>query len=42
MQLDEDFIKIKDIGKSTNEIISFIKDEISNKFQKKGVVIGLS
>lgn len=42
MESIEDFIKINDLEKSTNKICEFIKDEISNKFQKKGAVIGLS
>ena len=37
-----DFIKIKNLEKSVNSICDFIKNEISNKFQRSGVVIGLS
>ena len=37
-----DFIKIKNLEKSVNNICDFIKNEISNKFQKSGAVIGLS
>ena len=37
-----DFIKIKNLEKSVNSICDFIKNEISNKFQRGGVVIGLS
>jgi len=42
MQLTHDFTKIKDLETTTNKICEFIKDEISNKFQKKGAIIGLS
>ena len=37
-----DFIKIKNLEKSVGSICDFIKNEISNKFQKSGAVIGLS
>jgi len=37
-----DFIKIKNLEKSVTSICNFIKNEISNKFQRCGVVIGLS
>ena len=37
-----DFIKIKNLEKSVISICDFIKNEVSNKFQKNGVVIGLS
>ena len=37
-----DFIKIKNLEKSVNSICDFIKNEISNKFQRGGVVVGLS
>ena len=37
-----DFIKIKNLEKSVTSICDFIKNEISNKFQKSGAVIGLS
>ncbi|MEK7784803.1 MAG: NAD(+) synthase [Chloroflexota bacterium] len=37
-----DFIKIKNLEKSVNSICDFIKNEISNKFQRGGAVIGLS
>ena len=37
-----DFIKIKNLEKSVTSICNFIKNEISNKFQKSGAVIGLS
>ena len=37
-----DLIKIKNLEKSVNSICDFIKNEISNKFQRGGVVIGLS
>jgi NAD+ synthase len=42
MQLNDDFIKIKNLEESTNKIIGFIKDEITNRLQKKGIVVGLS
>lgn len=42
MKSIHDLIKIQNLEKSTNEICEFIKDEIFNKFQKKGAVIGLS
>ena len=42
MESIHDFIKIKDLEKTTNKICEFIKDEISNKLQKKGVIVGLS
>jgi NAD+ synthase len=37
-----DFIKIKNLEKSVNSICDFIKNEISNKFQRRGAVVGLS
>ena len=37
-----DFIKIKNLEKSVNNISDFIKNEISNKFQRSGAIIGLS
>ena len=37
-----DFIKIKNLEKSVGSICDFIKNEISNKFQRSGAVIGLS
>ena len=37
-----DFIKIKNLEKSVGSICNFIKNEISNKFQRSGAVIGLS
>ena len=37
-----DFMRIKDLEKSVNSICDFIKNEISNKFQRSGAVIGLS
>jgi len=42
MESIQDFIKIEDLGNTTDKICEFIKDEITNKFQKKGAVIGLS
>ena len=42
MESIHDFVKIKDLEKTTNRICEFIKDEISNKFQKKGAIVGLS
>ena len=42
MEYIPDFIKIKNLEKSVNNISDFIKNEISNKFQRSGVVIGLS
>ena len=42
MKSIHDFIKIQNLEKSTNEICEFIKDEIFDKFQKKGAVVGLS
>ncbi|BDQ31808.1 NAD(+) synthase [Nitrosopumilus zosterae] len=42
MELNEEFLKIKDLEKTTDKICEFIKDEISNKFQKKGAIVGLS
>lgn len=42
MESIHDYIKIKDLEKTTNKICEFIKDEISNKFQKKGAIVGLS
>ena len=42
MESIQDLIKIKDIEKTTNIISEFIKDEILNKFQRKGAIIGLS
>jgi NAD+ synthase len=37
-----DFIKIKNLEKSVDSICDFIKNEISNKFQRRGAVVGLS
>ena len=37
-----DFIKIKNLEKSVDSICDFIKNEISNKFQRSGTIIGLS
>ena len=37
-----DFIKIKNLERSVNDICDFIKNEISNKFQRSGAIIGLS
>jgi len=37
-----DKIKIRNLEKTTNQISDFIKNEISNSFQKSGAVIGLS
>ena len=37
-----DFIKIKNLEKSVSSICDFIKNEISDKFQRNGAVIGLS
>ena len=42
MESIHDFIKIKDLEKTINKISEFIKDEILDKFQKKGAIIGLS
>ena len=39
MQSFNELIKIKDLEKSTNDICEFIQHEISNKLQKKGVVL---
>jgi len=37
-----EFIKIKNVEESVNNICDFIKNEISNKLQRSGAVIGLS
>ena len=37
-----DFIKIKNLEKSVDSICDFIKNEITNKFQRNGAIIGLS
>lgn len=42
MEHIHEFIKIKNIEKSVNNICDFIKNEISNKIQRNGAVIGLS
>ncbi len=42
MELTHDFFKIENLEKSTNKICEFIKDEIFDKFQKKGAIVGLS
>lgn len=42
MEHIHEFIKIKNIEKSVNNICNFIKNEISNKIQRNGAVIGLS
>lgn len=42
MEHIHEFIKIKNIEKSVNNICDFIKNEISNKIQRSGAVIGLS
>ena len=42
MQSSNDYFKINNLEKSTNEICQFIQDEIYNKLQKKGAVFGLS
>ena len=42
MESIPDLIKIKNLEKTVNKISDFIKDEISNSFQKSGAVVGLS
>ena len=42
MESFSDKIKIHDLEKITDQICDFIKDEISNNFQKSGAVVGLS
>jgi NAD+ synthase len=42
MESIHDLIKISDLEKTVNKISYFIKDEVSNRFQKSGVVVGLS
>ncbi len=42
MEQIPDFIKIKNLEKVADSICDFIKNEISNKFQRSGAVIGLS
>lgn len=42
MESIHDLIKIKDLEKTVNKISDFIKDEISNRFQKSGAMVGLS
>jgi len=42
MEQIPDFIKIKNLEKVSDSICDFIKNEISNKFQRSGAVIGLS
>ena len=42
MESIHDLIKIKDLEKTVNKINDFIKDEVSNRFQKSGAVVGLS
>lgn len=42
MERIPDFIKIKNVEKSVDNICNFIKNEIANKFQRSGAVIGLS
>lgn len=37
-----DLLRIKDLEKTVAEISEFIKDEIVNKFQKSGAIVGLS
>lgn len=38
----QELVKIKDLEKSVNKISDFIKDEVSNRFQKFGTIVGLS
>lgn len=42
MEYISDFIKIKNLEESVESICDFIKNEISDKFQRRGAVIGLS
>jgi len=42
MESIHDLVKIKNLEKSVNRVSDFIKDEVSNRFQKFGVVVGLS
>ena len=42
MESIHDLVKIKDLEKSVKIVSDFIKDEVSNRFQKFGVVVGLS
>jgi NAD+ synthase len=42
MESIHDLIKINDLEKTVNKINDFIKDEVSNRFQKSGAVVGLS
>lgn len=37
-----DFLQIKEMKETINSIENFVKDEISKKFQRQGVVIGIS
>lgn len=42
MESIHDLIKIKDLEKSVNKIGDFIKEEIFNRFQRSGAIVGLS
>ena len=42
MKSIHDFLEIKELNTFVDKISDFIKDEIFNKFEKKGAVIGLS
>ena len=42
MEQNYDFLQIEDIEKTIDSIGNFVNDEILQKFQKKGAVIGIS
>lgn len=42
MESIHELVKIKDLEKSVNIVSDFIKDEVSNQFQKSGAIVGLS
>jgi NAD+ synthase len=42
MESIDELIKINDLEKTVNKICDFINDEIYNKFQKSGAIVGLS
>jgi len=42
MESIQEIVKIKDLEKSVNRISDFIRDKVSNRFQKSGAIVGLS